>query len=65
MHDARTTIQADVSPAIPIVHPLVAEYVGGTAPSPAMRRALQEVLPAPPPMGNRALFSGSGDLVDW
>lgn len=36
------------------LHPLVEGYVTGTPPSPAMRRALQEVLPATP-MGDRIL----------
>lgn len=36
------------------LHPLVEGYVSGAPPSPAMRRALQEVLPATP-MGNRVL----------
>ena len=36
------------------LHPLVEGYISGEAPSPAMRRALQEVLPATP-MGNRIL----------
>ncbi len=36
------------------LHPLVESYVGNDTPSPAMRRALEEVLPATP-MGDRIL----------
>lgn len=36
------------------LHPLVESYVSNTAPSPAMRRALQEVLPRTP-MGDRVV----------